>query len=195
MNEMAEHVWVTDSTIDAGSGWSHVKDIGYKSVERLVHNLVDRVSKNGYLLLNVGPRADGTIPEGAKDALEGMGKWLKVNGDAIFGTTPWLVAGEGPTKVKGGGMFNEDSEARMGARDIRYTTKGKAIYAICMGRPGDEFTSKKLKLLYEDEIKSIEMLGGESNLKWRRDDDEGLTITVPEKMPCEHAVTFKVNLK
>ena len=110
-------------------------------------------------------------------------------------STPWLVAGEGPTEVKGGGMFNEQNEARFNAQDIRFTTKGKSIYAICMGRPGDEFTSKELNLLYEDEIASIEMLGGEKSLEWRRDDDEGLTITVPEKVPCEYAVTFKVNLK
>jgi len=194
LNEMAEHVWLTDSSIDAGSGWSHVKNLGFKSVERLVHNLVDRVSKNGYLLLNVGPRADGTIPLGAREALEGMGRWLEVNGDAIYDTTPWLVSGEGPTKATGGGMFSEANEPRLNAQDIRFTTKGRAIYAVCMGRPGDEFTSKQLNRLYPDEIDSIDMLGGEKGLEWRRDDDEGLTITVPEKMPCEHAVTFRVNL-
>jgi len=193
MNEMTEHVWITDSTVDAGQGWSFVKDIGFKSAERLVHNLVDRVSKNGYLLLNVGPRADGSIPDGAKGALEGIGKWLEINGEAIFGTTPWLTAGEGPTDVKGGGGFNENKEVRMNARDIRYTTKGRAIYAVCMGRPSDEFTAKQLGLLYDDEIESVRMLGIDRDLKWRCDLNEGLTVEVPEKLPpCEHAYAFKI---
>ena len=80
MWNLTNHVWLTDTTVDAHGVWSYVKDAGYKSVERLVHNLVDRVSKNGHLLLNVGPRPDGTIPEPAAECLRGIGRWLEING-------------------------------------------------------------------------------------------------------------------
>src|SRR5208337_2742596 len=70
--------WITDTSIDDGQGWGYVKGLGFKTVDNLVVNLVDRVSKNGYLLLNVGPKPDGTIPDEAKELLLGMGKWLRV---------------------------------------------------------------------------------------------------------------------
>ncbi len=73
-----------------------LKDLGFKSVDNLVDNLVDRVSKNGYLLLNVGPKPDGSIPEEAKERLLELGNWLRINGDATYGTTTWFNAGEGP---------------------------------------------------------------------------------------------------
>ena len=86
--------------IDDGQGWGYVKGLGFKSVDNLIDNLVDRVSKNGYLLLNIGPKPDGSIPEEAKERLLGLGNWLQINRDAIYGTTTWLTAGEGPTEIK-----------------------------------------------------------------------------------------------
>lgn len=79
-------------------------------IENLVTNLVDLVSKNGYLLLNVGPKPDDTIPGEAKELLLGMGKSLEVNGEAIYGTTPWVIAGEGPTRLATRGDFNEKND-------------------------------------------------------------------------------------
>ncbi len=83
MDQLTYFEWITDTTVDDGQGWGYLKDTSYKSTTELVHYLIDNVSKNGYLLLNVGPKPDGTLPDEAKDLLLGMGKWLEVNGEAI----------------------------------------------------------------------------------------------------------------
>lgn len=197
MNELTPFTWLSDTCVDAGPNgcWSHVRGIGYKSPERLIHNLVDRVSKNGYLLLNVGPRADGTIPEPAQACLREIGKWLRINGEAIYGTVPWLQYGEGPTAVDGGSHFNEDNEPRFTCHDLRYTTKGDAVYITCLGRPGEVVTCPSLgkqNFLREQDIESIAMLGADhERLHWWLDED-GLNIEVPAVVPSDIAVSFKV---
>jgi alpha-L-fucosidase len=131
--------WITDSSIDDRGAWGYANDLTFKTPNRLVDNLIDRVSKNGYLLLNVGPKPDGTIPEGAKEVLLEMGAWLSVNGDAIYGTTPWFIAGEGPTNL--GAIerqgFNE-SNVVYTPKDIRFTVKGNNLYATFLDWPGDK---------------------------------------------------------
>ena len=101
---------------------------------------MDIVSKNGQLLLNVGPRADGSLPEGATQALRKMGEWLRINGKAIYNTRPWYVTGEGPTEthldMSKGGHFNEIGEPRFCAHDIRFTTGDGTIYATCRNPSG-----------------------------------------------------------
>lgn len=200
MDDLCQFPWLTDTSIDCvpRGNWAHASAAAFKSPERVIHNLVDRVSKNGQLLLNVGPRTDGTIPKGAKRVLKKVGEWLRINGEAIYETRPWLVAGEGPTKnaVEKSGHFNETGEARFCAHDIRFTAGKHAIYATCLGIPGDEVSINTFKKrVSPDEIRQVSMLGVDGPLNWRHDWDEGLIIDVPEAVPSEYANTFKIDMK
>ena len=200
--EMTYHEWITDSSVDNQGAWGYVEGAGFKTAENLVHNLVDRVSKNGYLLLNVGPKPDGTIPEVAKERLLALGEWLRVNGEAVYGTTPWVIAGEGPTKLEKGGPFNESDNLRYTAQDIRFTTKNHVLYATVLGWPDGKVLIKSLaggpdpdrnfwNGLYSTEIVSVSMLGSGEPLRWGLS-KEGLAVETPRMKPCEHAYVFKI---
>ena len=192
MGELTYHDWITDTTVDDGHGWGYVRDTAYKSVTSLVHYLVDNVSKNGLMLLNVGPMPNGTIPEPAKEILRGIGVWLDVNGDAIYGTSPWMVLGEGPTQMALTGAFSERQEVAYTAEDVRFTVKGDVLYATLLGWPGERATVGCLgRMLYEQEMRSVHMLGVERELAWTLSPD-GLTVTLPAERPCEHAYVLRI---
>lgn len=194
-NELTYHDWITDTTVDDGEGWCYLHNARYKPASSLIHYLAENVSKNGYMLLNVGPKPDGEIPEEAKALLLEIGKWLAVNGEAIYGTTPWTVYGEGPTKMVKAGAFSEQKEVKYTAKDIRYTVKNDSLYAICLGWPEEEvIITKAAKQVYESEIGSVKMLGAEDELQWAIT-EKGLEIKPPATRPCEHAYVFKIERK
>ena len=141
------HDWITDTTVDNGHGWGYLKETEYKSLDTLVHYLVDNVSKNGYMLLNVGPKPNGEIPREAKELLTGMGKWLAVNGEAIYGTTAWMTYGEGPTQMQKAGYFMEDAEDPVHGAGYPFHCEGRC--ALCYlsglaGQRGDDQHAGKL---------------------------------------------------
>ena len=128
-DRLVPYPWLTDTVL---ADWFNNKATPYRSLDYMVQVLVDIVSKNGCMLLDVSPAADGTIPDQARKMLLGMGDWLEINGEAIYGTRPWLVYGEGPTRGKGGG-FSEGADKPFTAQDIRFTTKGNCALRDCPG--------------------------------------------------------------
>ena len=186
--------WVTDTTVDDGTGWGYLHNQKYREVSTVIHELVNNVSKNGHMLLNVGPKPNGELPEEAKLILAEMGKWLEVNGEAIYGTTPWLIFGEGPSIEDSSRVFpsrEKDVPSEFTSQDIRFTAKGDTLYAICLGLPTSEVKIESCYGLYPGEIKKVTMLGVEEPLQWTLGDG-GLQVAPPAGLPGEHAVTLKI---
>jgi alpha-L-fucosidase len=185
--------WQTDTAVSKNS-WGYIHDHDYKTVDDIVDDLIDIVSKNGALLLNIGPRPDGTIPEPEEQLLLGIGEWLSLNGEAIYGTRPWKVFGEGPTQVTEGN-FTDTKRSAFTGQDVRFTTKGEILYAIALAWPDKSLTINSLGSdagLWQGEIGDVQLLGHPDKLTWQREDD-GLTIQLPNQAPCQHAFVFKIS--
>jgi len=185
--------WQTDTSVGEKS-WGYIKDEKFRTPESLIDELVDIVSKNGCLLLNIGPKSDGTVPDEVQKILLDMGKWLSVNAEAIYATRPWKVYGEGPTKVVGG-SFKDTATSGYTAQDIRFTAKGNTLYAIGLGWPEDgKLTIKSLASgseLTKREIKTVQMLGSQAKVKWSRS-EEGLVVELPNEKPTGYPFALKI---
>jgi alpha-L-fucosidase len=187
--------WQTDTSVSKNS-WGYIKDQDYKTAGDIIGDLVDIVSKNGALLLNIGPRPDGTIPEPEQVMLREIGGWLAVNGEAIYGTRPWQLFGEGPTEI-GEGSFIDTQRTAFTGQDIRFTTKDNALYAICLAWPGEAVNITSLSTnspVPAGKIGGISLLGIPGSLSWEQN-EAGLTVQTPAQKPGEYAYTFKIMLK
>jgi len=188
--------WQTDTAVSKNS-WGYIANQDYKTTGAIVGDLVDIVSKNGALLLNIGPKPDGTIPDEDERILLDIGRWLWVNGEAIYGTRPWQVFGEGPTQVGAGG-FTDTSRPDFTARDVRFTAKADVLYAILLAWPaGGETTIQSLSTnlrLYPAEIGDVQLLGSGQPVKWSRGRN-GLKVKLPADKPCDHAFALKITKK
>lgn len=176
-------VWQVDTSV-ARTSWSWVEGQEYKEAGEVLAELADVVSKNGNLLLNVGPRADGTIAEDEIRVLERVGDWLARNGEAVYGTAPWVTFGEGPTRAASGAF----TEGRSGctAADLRFTTRTAVghyyVYAIALAAPSDG----RLRVrsfapgagLLGRPITDVRVLGWTDPVEWRLTDDH-LEVTIP----------------
>ena len=186
--------WQTDTSI-SNKSWGYIEHDTFKSPQFVVHQLVDIVSKNGNLLLNVGPRADGTIPEEVQKVLLDVGAWLKVNGDAIYGTRPWRIYGEGPTKVTSG-AFHDTDTADYKAEDFRFTTKGNQLYAIELAWPstGETVIHSLSSTIGSQKISSVTLLGSDAKLEFHQHPD-GLHIKLPAQAPGKFAYAFRMTFE
>jgi alpha-L-fucosidase len=184
--------WQTDDAI-GNTSWGYAAGNTFKTAQYVITNLIDIVSKNGNLLLNIGPRPDGTITEEETQTLLGTGKWLDINGEAIYGTRPWKIFGEGPTESASGSFA--DQKKQFTAKDIRFTTKGDALYAIAMGLPESATSIRSLGQKSRNGlITSIELLGSGEKISWNQQADE-LVIKPSKNYPAEYAVVYKIYFK
>ena len=200
--DITENYWLTDDAISSSS-WCYTEGIGYYSKKQVLHGFLDRISKNGNLLLNISPKADGTIPQEQKDILLAMGAWLKKYGEAVYATRAWEKYGEGPTLMGSGhGVFTAPAEGT--ARDVRYTRSkdSKALYAILLGWDQGQkditLTSLSSDKIDLKTLKSAELINGEAGkyltLTYRQD-DEGLTVSLPERSYEEMAYVIKLSFR
>lgn len=161
LDHIVPDLWQNDTSV-ARNSWGYTVGNDYKKASDIILDLVDVVSKNGALLLNIGPKADGTIPDEDAAILREIGRWMKVNGEAIYDTRYWKVFGEGPTVVPEG-SFSDTYEKNFTYEDIRFTCKGNHIYAIVLKWPEDgnihiHSLGSDMKLL-KSSITDVELLG------------------------------------
>ncbi|MEE1898309.1 alpha-L-fucosidase [Flavobacterium rakeshii] len=196
-NQITKEFWLTDETVSVGS-WSYTNDLQLKTANDIVDILADIVSKNGALMLNISPMANGTIPQNQKDILITIGKWLKVNGEAIYGTRTWKVFGEGPTKQEKSGMFLDKLDYT--AQDVRYTKKDNVIYAIVLGWPGENTTVTLQSFTKETlgekmpQVEAVSVLGSNEKIDFNID-DTGLHFTTPKQKVDDKAFVLKIVTK
>ena len=215
--ELTDWIWQPDDPITNKFGY--VEGQKPYPANQFVWKIVENVSKNGNLLLNISPRADGTIPQEQQDVLLAIGKWLEVNGEAIYFTRPWTRFGEGSVadaaaaamvKIRSTGTFagrlNGQNQSGTGVSgggisrngytpaDIRFTTHGDTLYATVMNWPGDApVTLKSLATSQpvKGKVKKVELLGHPGTLKFTQD-AEGLKVTFPLEKPCDYVYSLKI---
>jgi alpha-L-fucosidase len=190
----SQYPWQTDTSI---GDWYYRTGQKYKSATEVIQMLVDIVSKNGNLLLNVVQTPEGDLEPDMQKILEEVGVWTSANGEGIYGTRPWKTFGEVSAESKAfkPGRFNENY--KFNSKDIRFTTKDGILYAFCLGKPSEDILIRSLgknSKLEERPIASVKMLGSDAKIRWRLTAD-GLLVTKPSKFPEWQIPGFKIEFK
>lgn len=195
--DVKPYVWQTDTAIALNS-WGYTENNDYRGARELICDLVDIVSKNGRLLLNVGPKADGTISEEEAGILREIGNWLKVNGKAIYGTSVWRTYGEGPTKIVEG-QFSDGIKKNFTSQDFRFTTGEGLLYVTALGSSEDGcydivslgIQDASRQANFAGIIQDVQVLGCEEKPVWKRD-EKGLHIQTGFR--SEYPIVFQITI-
>ncbi|MCY2953081.1 MAG: alpha-L-fucosidase [Planctomycetota bacterium] len=198
--------WENPGSMNTSYGYNQ-NDHNWVDAKEIVFRLVDIVSKGGNYLLNVGPTSEGLIPQPSIDRLMEVGAWMETNGEAICGTSPWRIYGEGPlfdkAVAEARGKSKDpapgaapDAAVEPSTIDIRFTAKGNSVYAICLTWPEKDVLVRALgsKRVPHKAIAAVSMLGSKDEVKWRQSDD-GLTLSVPREKPCRYASVYRIDFK
>ena len=199
-DKIEEKPWQTCTCI---GGWHYDRGIynrhSYKKPKAVVHMLVDIVSKNGNLLLNIPVRGDGSIDSDEIKFLEEFSKWMAVNADGLYDTRPWKTFGEGPAQESAAKLsaqgFNEGKGKPFTAKDVRFVTKNNELYAFIMSVPTETITIKSLGLNSEyldgNKVKTISLLGSNNKISYKQTETT-LEIVPEEQYPTKYAVCYKI---
>ena len=195
LDSISPFPWQTDTSI---GDWYYRTGQKYKTATEIIQMLVDIVSKNGNLLINIVQTPEGDLEPDMLNILNGIGTWTEANGEGIYGSRPWKIYGEKPadtSKVVRRARFNENYNFT--AKDIRFTTKGSTLYAFCLGKPTIDIVIKSLSKsskLADKAIASVTMVGSKEKLGWKQSSD-GLVIKKPATMPAWEVIGFKIEFK
>ena len=195
-NQIESFPWQTDTCI---GGWHYDRRIyengHYKSAKTIIQTLVDIVSKNGNLLLNIPVRGDGTIDDKERMVVEGIADWMHINSESIYSTRPWKIFGEGPAIAASAPLsaqgFNEGKGKPFGPEDIRFATKGKVLYATMFGWPANQKATIKALNTNAGRVDRVTLLSNGQKLNTEQTAD-GLVVNLPDQQIGENAFVFKI---
>jgi alpha-L-fucosidase len=194
LDSISPYPWQTDTSI---GDWYYRTGQKYKTGTAVIQMLVDIVSKNGNLLINIVQTPEGDLEPDMISILEEIGVWTAANGEGIYGSRPWKIFGEKSEEAKAvkPGRFNENY--KFNAKDIRFTTKGNTLYAFCLGKPETDIIVKSLaktSKFLDKPISSVALVGSTEKLSWKQTAD-GLVIKKPVKLPVWQVIGFKIEFK
>jgi alpha-L-fucosidase len=194
LDTVSAYPWQTDTSI---GDWYYRTGQKYKTATEIIQMLVDIVSKNGNLLINVVQTPEGDLEPDMLAILQEIGVWTDANGEGIYGSRPWKIFGEKSAEAQAVklGRFNENY--KFNSKDIRFTTKGETLYAYCLGKPDADVMIKSLgksSKLANKAITSVSMVGSKEKLNWKQSGD-ALVIKKPANLPAWTVIGFKIEFK
>jgi alpha-L-fucosidase len=193
-DQIQPNPWQTDTCI---GDWHYRRGVRYKTPKQVIDMLCDIVSRNGNLMLNFPLPNNGELDAQELNVLDGITRWMAVNSEGIYASRPWKIFGDGPgTKPAAAAdlRFNESARKDLSAEDVRFTTKGRDLYAFVMGWPERQTVIKPLAAngqYVTGKIAGVQLLGFPGKLKWTQDTD-GLKVELPPEKPCDYAFTLKI---